>query len=144
MFFSCSEPQCTMNLFFFCFQRWLEPEKPLKKQIKGRVLVEAQVQWVFLNLLQCTDGKNTRKAASVVMWQRLWFFFFFFNEMTFPHRPRVPLLSELQSTILHLRSQLSAAWPDEVRTQHKSASHPPSMMTYIYYFKMFHWNFLKF
>lgn len=117
----------------FLSQRWLEPEKPLKKQIKGIWLVKAPensldfsencsplktrlfVLTCFemcLSTLWCgrswTEGVQRKTELSVPSVCVI------FNKMTFLCRSCFPLLSELQSTILHFWSQLAAAWADKV------------------------------
>lgn len=98
----------------FVSQRWLEPEKPLKKQIKGirfsKIYVGLKKKVICQNMYSNSLWYRYRKYS--VLWK---------NRTGFA--PRVhpflgrfgfSLLCELQSTILHLWSQFTAAWTDEV------------------------------
>lgn len=116
-------------------QRWLEPEKPLKKQIKGTWLTPAlenspsifregflhfqPLIILYMHYFYCLNSIPVQHLSEKLSPAALWAeiatnTLVIFNWVIFLGRSRIALLSELQSAILHLWSQLAAAWADKV------------------------------
>lgn len=115
-------------------QRWLEPEKPLKKQIKGTWLplvpenslffsgkyysskIHLLYICIFFYTFKCIPVHHLMGNMSPIeLWTKIApSTLVICNWLIFLGRSRIALLSELQSTILHLWSQLTAAWADKV------------------------------
>lgn len=93
-------------------QRWLEPEKPLKKQIKGIWISKIHV---FFEKYICKSNLpgNIFQFIMIKLWKNM-VSSRKMNRTCILGRFGFSLLCELQSTILHLGSQFSAARTDEV------------------------------